>query len=86
MKEFAVVTFPVGDNARKKFLYLNQIKKQFGNPMFGPATGYVVFSKADDKTHRAEIRVAPHLQDYELAPIKDLLNAAVMLGANIEFR
>lgn len=81
---FAIVTFPRGGNARKKFLYLNQIRKGFGDSRYEATKGFVLFSQPE-RTHRAEIKVASSLREYELAPIRDLLTAVEKLGANVEY-
>ena len=80
----AVVTFPGGGTVRKKFLYLNQIRRGFGDSYRAPARGLVLFSKLD-KLNRAEIKVASSMPEYELAPIRDLLRAVELLGATIEY-
>ncbi len=84
MKNFAIVTFPTGKGARRKFLYLNQIRKGFGNPLFEPTAGYVIYSRPKPGMNRAEILVASSLE-YELAPIRDLLTAVENLGATVEY-
>lgn len=85
MKGFAIVTFPSGKGARKKFLYLNQIKKQFGDPIREPTAGLVKYSRPKPGIHQAEIDVASSLREYELAPIRDLIAAVAALGAEIEY-
>lgn len=84
-KTLARVTFPTGKGARKKFLYLNQIRKGFGNPYHELASGLVLFTRPDPKTHQAEVKVASSYRDYELAPIRDLLLAAEKAGATVEY-
>lgn len=84
MKTLAIVAFPSGGNAKKVFLYLNQIRMGFGNTRFGPTRGLVLYSQPN-KSHRAEIKVASSLAEYELAPIYDFLTAVEKLGANVEY-
>ena len=56
----------------------------FGNSKLEPAKGLVLYSQPDN-SHRAEIRVASSLEEYELAPIRDFLDAVANLGANVEY-
>lgn len=84
-KTLAKVTFPTGKEAKKKFLYLNQIRRGFGIPSEEPASGLVLFTRPDTKTHQAEVRVASSSKTYELAPIRDLLRATEISGATVEY-
>lgn len=84
-KTFALIAFPIGGNANRKFLYLNQIRLGFGNGFFEPAKGLVLYSQPESKYHRAEVKVASSLKEYELAPIRDLLDAVERLGADVEY-
>ncbi|WP_143194193.1 hypothetical protein [Micromonospora sp. CB01531] len=83
-KILAIVTFPGGGTVKKKFLYLNQIRMGFGDSSREPAKGLVLFSRLDGK-HRAEVKVASSLTEYELASTRDLLTAVENLGADVEY-